>query len=153
MKKKTFELGIALLSKTFPNHQFDVKFMWHFLKDLGDSEFLRAIESVITTMKELYPGTNLIATIRERALPRYPSPTEAWEEVRTQLNFYKKPVFSCELIKRAVEAVGWADMCLSEDVGLIRTHFLRAYEILLEREKEKQMTGIKALPKVKDESN
>lgn len=68
MEKISLAKGIALISKAFPSNQFDVEFYWEFLKDLEDQDFKAAVISIVKTMKEIYPGTNILAAIREKAI-------------------------------------------------------------------------------------
>ena len=37
------------------------------------------------------------------------------------------------LVQRAVDVVGWREICLSENVDAVRAHFLRVYEQLAQR--------------------
>ena len=67
MQKNNYKKGIAALLVAFPDKKIDLELYWLFLKDLTDGDFLRAIAEIIATHKELYPGTNIIALIREKA--------------------------------------------------------------------------------------
>lgn len=55
------------LTAAFPGIQFNTDLLWRTLNDLDGEYFLMAIIDVIKTTKELYPGSNIIAIIRERA--------------------------------------------------------------------------------------
>ena len=69
MEDKTFSEGIAFLSAVFPSLQFNsakLKVWRNLLDDLDDAEFLGAVRHVCMETPEIYPGTNLIAKIRDR---------------------------------------------------------------------------------------
>jgi len=59
--------GVALISSAFPANQFDVELYWELLKDLEAQDYEVSILSIVKTLKDIYPGTNLIAMIRDRA--------------------------------------------------------------------------------------
>ena len=142
MNMKTFKRGIAALMQAFPNRTFDNDIMFDFLQDLTDEEFLQGIQKVISSTRELYPGTNIIALIRENAkTQRRITAGEAWAIVRNKISAigsYGHPEFENPLITKAVEAIGWRDMCLSENIMIERAHFLKIYDTLCLREKEEQ---------------
>jgi hypothetical protein len=56
---------------------------------------------------------------------------DAWSEVRDkmrQLGIYKYPTWSHPTIEEAVEAIGWRDLCLTENIVATRAHFFRIFE-------------------------
>ena len=79
---------------------------------------------------------------RRRTRPakrKLPSAAEAWEEVEQQIcaaGIYKPPVFSSELVRRAARAIGWLQLCSSENPAADRAHFLRLYESMKNKRKE-----------------
>ena len=46
-----------------------------------------------------------------------------------------------ELTRRAVQAVGWRELCLSENISVERANFRSIYQDLVAREKAKQQMG------------
>lgn len=86
-----------------------------------------------------------------------PSEFEAWEEVVKELRLigsYGKPRFSHPLIQRAVDTMGWRQLCASEKLDYDRAHFYKAYASLLNRATEdarmlpeirRQVSGTKSL--------
>lgn len=54
---------------------------------------------------------------------------EIWRVGRSQ-----SPVFSNELVARAVKLFGWRELCLSEEPEIIRAQFTRMYNELAARE-------------------
>ena len=54
------------LTAAFPGLQFNSNLFWRTLCDLDGEHFLIAIIDIIKNTKEFYPGTNVIAVIREK---------------------------------------------------------------------------------------
>jgi hypothetical protein len=67
MTNQAFEKGFTVLTQVFPSMKFDARLFWEMLHDLDGQFFLMAIWELIKNIKELYPGTNVIAVIRSRA--------------------------------------------------------------------------------------
>lgn len=69
---------------------------------------------------------------------------EAWKEVEVQMReafIYKKPVFSRPEIETAALAMGWQSLCLTpnDQMGTARAQFLRLYESVCNRGKNKRI--------------
>jgi len=149
MQKIIFDKGIVRLAVSFPDKRFDGEVMWEFLNDLTDEQFIQAISKLCSSLKEIYPGTNVTALIREYALPSSRTLAgEAWGEVMREImstGSYGYPSFSDPLIHKAVDCIGWREICMSEKLAIERAHFLKIYEQLSERENkektEKQLTN------------
>lgn len=41
--------------------------MWETMSDIDGVDFIKAVVDIVKTQKEFYPGTNIIAVIREKA--------------------------------------------------------------------------------------
>ena len=143
MKKEAFKTGMGALLEAFPDKKFDCAIFWAFLSDLSDREFLQAIGHIISVEKNIYPGTNVIALIREKAkVQNSLSAAEAWGIVQheiTRTGSYGKPDLKEPIVEQAVDIIGWQNLCRSEAIGVERAHFLRIYETLLKRRAEDQM--------------
>lgn len=77
-----------------------------------------------------------------------PTAAEAWSEVTKQIeeaSLYKKPSFSHPSIVQATKAIGWYNLCTSENPAADRAHFMRIYETYRER----AMRDIVQLPEAK----
>jgi hypothetical protein len=68
MTNEAFNKGFSALSQVFPALNLDAKLFWKFLNDLDGQFFLMAVWEFIKNTKDIYPGTNIIATIRENAV-------------------------------------------------------------------------------------
>ncbi|PIR25624.1 MAG: hypothetical protein COX62_04575 [Deltaproteobacteria bacterium CG_4_10_14_0_2_um_filter_43_8] len=115
------------------------------LSDLSEEEFIRGIKAFCLKHKELYPNTNLIAYIREYAFEDFKTKDEfeSWEEVLRQVSRQGCsgiPQFSTEEIKRAVHMIGWRDICMSENIGVERAHFAKAYKQIIEKKRSKRLS-------------
>lgn len=74
-----------LLAASFPGITFNARLYEEMLGDLPDVYFLEAVYDFIKTTKELYPGTNPIAILREKAfskIPALPKPKKTAEELK-----------------------------------------------------------------------
>jgi len=146
MDLKVFKNGIGALLQAFPDRDINSKIYWTFLQDLSNEGFSSAISKIVTSEKDIYPGTNMIALIRDKALNTNKiTGGEAWAEVLRQISSigsWGQPKFKDELISKAVAGVGWKDMCMSENIMVERAHFLKIYDSLEKRDKEeKTMIG------------
>ena len=64
MTSEVFQKGMALISEAFPRLEFNAKLYWKILSDLEDEDFEMAVLTVVRTVRELYPTSNLIAILR-----------------------------------------------------------------------------------------
>lgn len=145
MTRKTLTVGIATIVKAFPSAQVDPDLWWAMLSDLKDEDMLRAVFRVIRSVRDVYPGTNWIALIREQAAKDdSPGVGEALAEVRREIDrvgHVGTPKWSHPRIGRAVEAIGWRAMCCSESPATERAHFIRVYESIGTRDAERKVVG------------
>lgn len=110
------------------------------LEDIPFAVAEKALVKVMATSK-WFPT---VAEIREAALEiagiGIPDPATAWAEVMAEvrrIGTYGVPEFSCPEIKAAVSVIGWRDICLSENIGIERAHFMNAYKAYEEQAKER----------------
>ena len=147
MKAETFDKGMAVVLATFPNMKADehTLVVWRsLLADLTDADFMQAVIEVCRSC-EMYPGSNLVAMIRERALPD-PAPTsdQAYKEVIETVHAVGRfglIRFSHRRIGATVDTIGWATLCNSFDTARVREQFIKAYEVMSKRENEDRIVG------------
>jgi hypothetical protein len=77
MTNESFQRGYVALTAAFPGTKFNAPLLWQTLNDLDGQVFLMAVLEIVKTVKELYPGSNIIAIIREKA-------GEVAEEIRSK---------------------------------------------------------------------
>lgn len=66
----------------------------------------------------------------------------AWGEVVQKIRsvgMYRVPEWSHHAVGAAVRAMGWAELCLSDNPEADRAHFMRFYEVTTSRAKEEQI--------------
>lgn len=74
--------------------------------------------------------------ISQKQIQGSPDVDSAWIEVCKNLDPYKAPIWSHSLIQKAVQFMGYANLCHSTNITSDRIQFTRIYEQLLNREKE-----------------
>lgn len=134
--------GLRIIEGHFPklNMTKDQIDVWRvMLSDLNNEQFIRGVKTFCLAHREIYPTTNVIAHIRQYALtdPNRKTSAEAWGEVLREVSrvgFYGEPRFSTDEVKRAVDCVGWKAICLSEQIGVERAHFMKAYDGIVQRD-------------------
>lgn len=117
--------------------------VWHeAVKDLTEQEFVKGLYIFCRKNLEVYPNTNIIAHIRKYAKfdPEILSPEEAWGDVVRALR-RNSPVFSTPAISKAVEVIGWRNLCESSRPEMDRAHFCKTYEAILKREEMREICG------------
>ena len=139
MTRKDVAKLLAFATAALPSVKLSgatVEAWWVLLRDLDAAVALAALRRVLATQE--IPALPTPGAIRKAASeltrPRLPSPEEAWatvlEAVR-QHGHYDPPGgawdFEHELVRRAVRAIGWDTICLSEGIGVERAHFMRTY--------------------------
>ena len=104
-------------------------------KHVANSDFPPTIASIRKNAKEIYQLYDGI-----------PTAEEAWTEVMRTLNRYKRPQYTNPLIDKAVDFMGYANLCDSENAMADRAQFIKAYNNLKERRNE--LEGIEAVQRL-----
>lgn len=112
------------------------------LADIPPGELQTVVDQCIASGKFL----PTVAEIRDKwhALTRtlcQPTATDGWDEVQRQIRSVGHiglPTFDNPITARVVKAMGWRDLCASENVIADRAHFMRMYEQLAERGEQVQ---------------
>jgi hypothetical protein len=116
MTNQSFNKGFSALSVAFPAMSFDAKIFWEMVNDLDGEFFLKAVWEFIKNTQDVFPGTNIIATIRNR--------TEELQNEAIKNNVLKlEAETEKERIERwAKEAVPMPDECKKEleKLGLLK---------------------------------
>lgn len=94
---------------------------YRLLQDMPDELFEQAVIALCRERKELFPGSNIVALIRERAFPSQnleARATPAWVKVRMAIRehgAYASIQFDDPVIHSCVEAMGgWPFLCDTE---------------------------------------
>jgi hypothetical protein len=137
---------VGLLVACFPQPPIGDEMVKAYVRWLADIP-LEVLDAVIEQAVAEYKFLPTIAELREIVLRlssvsgRRPNAAEAWGDVMAEVRrvgSYRQPVFSDELVARAVEIIGWRELCLSENGVADRAHFFRVYEQLVRREAEEE---------------
>jgi hypothetical protein len=150
MKKTEVVKLLVVINAAFPNMQVTEAMvdLWHEL--LGDIDFNLAKAAVKKILLESpYPPT--IADIRKQAaeiiMPKENKidAAEAWGEVERAIRLYgsymeEEAISSMSpAVARVVKYIGWREICLSEEPGVVRGQFLKMYQQLQERERKEAL--------------
>ena len=102
------------------------------MKVCRSSRFFPSVAEIVDAAHELDPRTD-----------KLPTAAEAWEEVKKLLSSVgpyvseRRPLkFSCLTVERATRAIGWQQLCGSENPEADRAHFMRIYESMRAKHKE-----------------
>lgn len=138
MEKRETAAILAVLSSAFPYAKVskETAALYHEVwKDLDYESCQSAISALIRT-SEMFPSAS---TVRREVLRQggqmAPSSAEAWWQVTrmvSEVGRYGRPEFDNPTIKRAVEAIGWREICDSDNQGVLRAHFVKMYDKLAE---------------------
>ena len=140
---------LSLMSAAFPNFQMKPETPELYLQLLGDipaDELKPAVlQSVSEAGRKFAPSVGEIRGMVSQmrmSVANVPSAYEAWQEVLSEIRStgsYRRPEFKHPLVERAVETMGWRNLCLSENQVADRARFLQAYEQLVERAAREDM--------------
>lgn len=128
---------IGVMAAAFPHSQVSdttIKVYVSMLRDIPLDVLTASVQQCMAE-SEFLPT---VAKIREKSLaltrPVAPEPLEAWGEVQKEImrtGAYRSPKFNDPVIAKAVDCIGWQNLCASENHGVDRAHFAKIYEGLL----------------------
>lgn len=141
MTEATAAKLVAMIAATYPTPGWEpatLKVYRDKLVDLDEAAAVAAVDAWIATHDE---RPTIAAIRREVAKLMQPAgmflpPDEAWEYVRScfgTVGQYREFPDVHPLVKKAVDGMGWQEMCRSENVDVMRGQFRMAYTALLER--------------------
>lgn len=134
-------LLVGALAASYPNTEVTdetYKVYGRMLEDIPIDVLTQSVEQCIAESK-FFPT---IAELRDKAfvlmsdVSLMPTSAEAWELVIKEIGrrgFYRSPEFDNPIVAKAVECLGWRQLCTSENGVADRAHFMKTYEVLLER--------------------
>lgn len=139
---------LTVLAAVYPKFEVDdlKVHVWHeMLGDLDYAVVSMAVKKLI--MQNTFPPA--IAEVRKAAAeltnPENLTSSEAWGEVTSAIRnygYYREGEALASMSPTTAQVVrymGWREICMSEDIGVIRGQFLRMYEQIATREQEKQL--------------
>lgn len=167
-KEETIKLFL-IIKGSYPNHfktTDEITFkltseMWFSaFKDQTYQTVLKVTQKYI--LEHVYPPT--IAELREEVVKitnpnALISPENAWESVILAIKrygYYRQSealqTFS-EPIKRAVRAIGWGNICKSENIGIERANFFKFYNALGKQDREQAIIPSDIYKKLQEITN
>lgn len=117
---------------------------------LADLDFERT-KAAVTRLVQTSRFLPTVAEIREAAAKdrvSLPAPEEAWGVVRRAIGkhgSYRVPVFDCDEIQAATDAIGWKEICLAEGdaaQAANRSRWIDAYKAFRSRRLEDEARGV-----------
>jgi len=140
---------LAVFAAAYPHFEVDdlKVHVWHEIFKDVDYEVANVAAKKIILEKTFPPS---IAEFREAIIsitsPRLMSAAEAWGEVKDAIRrfgYYRESealASMSEATRKTVQYMGWKSICTSEDPeGVLRGQFIRMYEQVAGREKERTM--------------
>lgn len=138
MEKRETAAVLALLASAYPYAKVskETAAVYHGVwLDLAFDDCRRAAETLIRVSDHFPSAAAVRREVLRLAGRLCPSPAEAWGMVTAAVREsgrYKRPRFAHEALEQAVTAIGWREMCDSENQGVLRAHFFKVYEKLAE---------------------
>ena len=139
--REQMTMALKILVSAYPTHKATPETLAVYSVALCDLEYdalQRAILWVVTHAR-FFPTVAEIREAVETSAPdseRIPDADEAWGEVINRAKrgvFCESPQFSCSIIAETVERIGWRDICMSTEPGVLRGQFLKIYGIARKR--------------------
>ena len=139
---------VALASSSYPSMQYrdpkPVVEAWAMMMADLDAVVAKAAIIKVCRDSQFFPSVAQIVAAAQQLDPRaekLPTAAEAWEEIgRLIVRFgpYRAPVYSCDLVRRAAQAIGWLQLCTGENTEADRAHFLKIYESMRNKHKDQR---------------
>jgi len=143
MERRETAQVLAMLASAYPHIKItkETAEIYHdVLQDLEMSQCVRASRGIVR-FSQFFPSASEIrrAVMKEENLLS-PLPIEAWAEivkVTKSEGLQKSHEWSHATLKETVVAIGWREICMSENQGVLRAHFLKLYESLATKNDQK----------------
>jgi hypothetical protein len=150
---------IAVLAAAYPSANrtaSDLEAMasvWHrVLANVPYAEADHAAYEIIGTSRFMPSVSELLSRIRAKHETPRRTGIEAWGDVmRAVSNFgaYRDPKFDDPAVAQVVRAMGWQELCASENQVADRARFVDAYEQIAKRNEHAKQVAALPLPQLK----
>ena len=141
-------VGVAIAN--FPSMQErdmgPTAMLWYqMLKDIPYEIAKKALLKVLTTAKFFPTVSEILEAIADITNPETDTAAKAWGEVEKAIRHYgsyreKEALESMSSrTAKVVEYMGWRDICLGEEIGVVRGQFLKMYQQVSEREQKERV--------------
>lgn len=131
---------IAQLVSCYPNVQVTdatIGMYIRLLKDIPPAELQVVVDQAVAESEFLPTIARLRDMHRKLGDITKPTAVDGWDAVQKAIRktgSYGKPTFDDPITARVVDAMGWLNLCMSEDSMADRAHFLKMYAQLAERQ-------------------
>ena len=141
---------ISVISAAYPNFvvtEKTVEVYWQILSDIPADELkVATLHCISESGRKFAPSVGelrgAVGELRSMST-NMPSSFQAWQEVQKQISDnggdFGKPVWSCPLVERTVQAIGWRNLRMSEDATADRARFIQCYEQFQERAQKEDL--------------
>lgn len=141
---------LAVISIAYPNFIVTEKtneVYWQILSDIPTDELKAAcLHCISESGRKFAPSVGeirgAVGELRSMSA-NMPSSFQAWQEVQKQISDnggdFGKPIWSCLLVEKTVQAIGWRNLRLSEDQTADRARFIQCYEQFQERAQKEDL--------------
>lgn len=137
---------LKFLTAAYPNNKLTEASWAVYLVALKDTPLEDVKRGVLWCIAHctFFPSVaELLKAIQESGAQRLPDFDEAWLEVRRAIRRYgsyaPQPAFSHPAVAAAVTSIGWRELCLADDDGIIRGQFRMTYEVCQKRASDQQL--------------
>jgi hypothetical protein len=145
-EEKKMIVFVNLAASSYPSMQnkdpLPVVKSWVLMLGGIPDEILKAAVIKVCRSSEFFPSVaQIVAAAREFSQEPEPTAEEAWGEVTAEIQRagHNLPTkFSTPTVRRAVDAIGWHNLCMSENIMADRVHFLKIYESMRGRSAARQ---------------
>jgi hypothetical protein len=148
-KHETAEV-LGYLAAAFPNAKVtkQTAIVFHdVLSGLPASDVMVAAKEIVREAEFFPSPAQILNAVARISGAVSPAPAMAWQEVLRQVSEKGRsgvPEFSHATTEAVVKAIGWRDICMSENVDVLRSNFLRMYDSMaksLDREVLKELVA------------
>lgn len=139
MDKRETATILALLSSAYPYAKVtkETAVMFHEVwKDLGFVECQKAVMAIVRTSEMFPSAAKVLKEVLDQRGVLSMSSADAWGLVQAQVSqvgMYGRPNFAEGALTEAVTAIGWREICHSNNQGVLRAHFMKMYDSMAQR--------------------
>lgn len=147
MDKRETAQVLAMLASAYPHIKItkETAEMYHdVLHDLEMGQCVFASRSIVRCSQFFPSASEIRRTVLMELNLLSPLPIEAWGEVvgvASSQGLTKYHEWSHATIDEAVKAIGWREICVAENQGVLRAHFLKLYDSLAQKNDRKILVG------------
>lgn len=139
MNKHETAAMLSYLASAYPNAKVtrETSIVFHdVLKDLAVDKVMFAARELVRESEWFPSASQLLKSVARRNGNLSPIPSLAWQEVIRMASEHGQrfiPKFSHATTAAVVQAIGWREICMSENANVLRSNFLKMYEGMAEQ--------------------